>query len=89
MRGSWLSLSNLGLLGGMSSYSSSSPLFPTWDWTGLINRLDSLRSPGINGSPAFPSPHLSPGMGLVKDRAEERGLFEHDIDGLMIHDPLS
>jgi hypothetical protein len=55
----------------------------------LINRLDSLRSPGINGSPAFPSPHLSPGMGLVKDRAEERGLFEHDIDGLMIHDPLS
>jgi len=54
----------------------------------LTYRLDSLRSPGMYGSPAFPhSPQLSPaqrmgggvGMGMGM---EERGLFDEDVPGM-------
>jgi hypothetical protein len=53
----------------------------------LISRFDSLRSPGMTGSPAFPSPHLSPRA--MKGRAEERGLFEEDVAGLGIYERVS
>ena len=51
----------------------------------LIYRLDSLRSPGMYGSPAFPhSPQLSPAqkMGGMGMGMEERGLFDEDVPGM-------
>lgn len=53
----------------------------------LIYRLDSLRSPGMYGLPAFThSPQLSPaqkmGGGGIGMGMEERGLFDEDVPGM-------
>jgi len=46
-------------------------------------RLDSLRSPGMYGSPAFPhSPQLSPAQKMGGMGMEERGLFDEDVPGM-------
>ena len=51
--------------------------------TKLTYRLDSLRSPGMYGSPAFPhSPQLSRAQKMGNGMMEERGLFDEDVPGL-------